>query len=100
MASKSTVAKRIKRVRHALDMLEAGLNGNPQTLGVADGKSVQTILLAVGFELLTRNQITKRGYRLKRGQEGKPLMYRYYQAPISNYGNLYDLHSQCVKVEE
>lgn len=51
----------------------------------------------MGLTLVTKTQIEKRGYRLKRG--AKPVGFRYFGAPISRRHPVYVLECQAVKVE-
>src|ERR1044072_3654011 len=95
MASRSTIQHKVARLLYALQVLEKGLDGKPVTLGAADADSVQDYLHAIGISLISKTALTKSGYRLKRG--AKPLMIRYYTAPIQKYAPLYALNSQCVR---
>jgi hypothetical protein len=96
MPSKSTIKHKIGRMYYALEVLEKGLNGKPITLGSTDADSVQDYLRSIGIFLISKTAVIKSGYRLKRG--AKPLMLRYYPAPIQKYSPMFDLNSQCLAV--
>lgn len=82
----------------ALAALQMGLNGEPVTL---DKEAAQQVIIQArkkGMVLLPRWQILKRGYRLKKGTI--PLLWRYRPDSTDDAVDLYDLNSQCEKVED
>jgi hypothetical protein len=51
-----------------------------------------------GFVLVSEKKIIKRGYRLKK--DVVPILRKHIEGPVEKNIALYDLQSQCVKVED
>lgn len=81
----------------ALDILEKGMNGEPETVEHEEGMRVIEVAMQTGKELVGKGYIAKLGYELK--QDAIPVLRKYFPAPHEKYFDLYDLNSQCVKVE-
>jgi len=99
-ANQERIALELEKIRQyhaALDMLEKGMNGEPATVDHEEGKLVIQLALQSGKQLLSVGQIAKLGYRLK--QDAMPVLRKYFHAPHEKHIDLYDLDSQCVKVE-
>ena len=78
-------------------VLESGLAGEPLTINAEQTKVLIQGAKHLGVVLLSKGQIQKRGYRLKEGV--KPIVKRYLPPPADRNVKLFDLKSQCVKVE-
>lgn len=76
----------------------AGLDGRVVTWGQGERIAHTKTLASIGITLVTKTQIEKRGYTLKRGQ--KPVVNAYFGAPIQAYAELYVLEIQCSKLEK
>lgn len=89
--------EKIQQHQAALEMLEKGMNGEPATVGHEEGLRVIQIARQSGKELVGIGQIIKLGYQLKPG--AIPVLRKYFPVPYEKHIDLYELHSQCVKVE-
>ena len=79
---------------HALTVqVKGGLMGKPFAWGAGEANAYMPILAGIGITLITKTQVKKRGYVLKRGV--KPVGSRYYGAPIQKRADLYVLECQC-----
>ena len=85
----------IQRLHELLGIVLNGLDGQPFSWGDGQRQAWVPILKAAGVTLITKTQIEKHGYRLKRG--AKPVGSAYFGAPIKRYADLYVLEVQCVK---
>ena len=94
MVSRSNVIAKINRLRAALDTLEQGFNEHPVSTGDGEGYALIKHAQKVGIELVSETAARKQGYKLKKG--AKPILFKYFKAPIQKYIPLYDLHSQFV----
>ena len=95
MKTITDVKRRAASTTRWLNVLCCGLNGNPQRLGSGEGDAFEKCMTRVGFQVITRTRAERRGLRLKK--RAKPIAKRYYDAPISDYGDLY-LIQQFTKV--
>jgi len=90
--------EKIQQYQEALDTLEKGMKGEPVTVDHEKGIRVIQLARQAGKELLGTGQIAKLGYQPKPG--ATPVLRKYHPAPNeTQHVDLYDLHSQCVKVE-
>lgn len=87
---------KVKQTYAALDILEKGMNGAPEKIDHEEGTRIIQVAKQVGMTLVGAGQITNLGYRLK--PNAIPLLLKY-MPPRDKYIDLYDLNSQCVKVE-
>jgi hypothetical protein len=95
MNSKSTIEKRLNKIKHSIDEVVNGLNGKPFNWGDGERIHHQKKLKKCDITLLTITALKKRGYRLKRG--AKPVGSAYFGRPIKNIGQLYVLECQAIK---
>jgi capsular polysaccharide transport system ATP-binding protein len=79
-------------------ILEKGMNGEAEEVDHAEGERIQKEANQLGMQLVGAGQIDKLGYKLKPGST--PALRKYFPAPHNKYIDLYDLHSQCVKMEK
>ena len=83
----------LQRLGELLGQLEAALNGKPQkTWGGGARKPWTRLLRQAGVHLFTKTALNKIGQEPKKG--AKPVVVAYFEAPISNYGELYILGVQ------
>ena len=94
----SEIIARLGRFRWVAGKIEAGLQGSPFHWNMGEGDYCVEWAKMMGINLVTKTQITKLGYRLKKGVY--PVGSRYFGAPISKSAMLYVLECQAVKVEE
>lgn len=84
---------------HVAEMLRDGLAGRRRfQWGDGERQAYTVKAAAIGATLLTRNQIKKRGYELKRNV--KPVGTAYFGAPIQKAAELFILECQCKRREE
>ncbi|WP_013324104.1 hypothetical protein [Gloeothece verrucosa] len=88
----------IERMAFILDQILGGLKGSPFSWGQGQQWAWVPVARELGLDLLTINQISKRGYRLKRGVQ--PVGKIYLGSPIGLWCNVYLLQIQCVKLED
>ena len=81
----------------ALEILEKGRQGTPVTVEPEVSLRIIRVLKREGVELLGTRQIINRGYRIKPDQT--PMLKRQISASNSKHIDLYDLRSQCEKIE-
>ncbi len=87
MADVTGLKHRVSSTIRWMTILQEGLSGNPQTLGLAAGDAFQKCLEKYGIRLLTMTKASSEGLELRRG--ARPVARRYYGAPISDWANLY-----------
>lgn len=87
MADVTGLKHRVSSMIRWMTILQEGLNGNPQTLGLAAGDAFQKCLEKYGIHLLTMTKASGEGLELRRG--ARPVARRYYGAPISDWADLY-----------
>jgi hypothetical protein len=68
-------------------VLEDGLRGAPHSLGLGEADACEKSLAKLGVVFLTKTKAAKQGLELRRG--AKPVVRRYYGAPISDWKDLY-----------
>lgn len=86
---------RIQRLQELLKSVIQGLDGLPFTWGNGQRMAWVPMLKEAGVTLITKTQIEKCGYRLKRS--AKPVGCAYFGAPIKAHIDLYVLEVQCTK---
>jgi capsular polysaccharide transport system ATP-binding protein len=91
-----SVIEEMRQRLEALDMLENGLNGITATVDDEEGKRILREAGLAKITLIGGDQIATKGYRLR--PNAKPVLRKYYPA-YDKYFDIYDLHGQCVKVE-
>lgn len=90
MASPSSIAARVQTLRAGLEVLINVIEGKKTlySLGEGEGQALERHWRKVGVELISETRGRKLGLVLKKG--ARPLMSRYFGAPISDYIFLYD----------
>lgn len=88
---------KVKQLIELLQVVQEGLEGHPFEWGDGQRKSWTPKLEKCGITLVTKTQIAKRGYRVKKGK--KPVGSAYFGTPIKRYAELYVLEEQCAKIE-
>lgn len=76
----------------------AGLDGKPFHWGMGKKNSMAPLLTRLDVSLVTRTQIAKLGYKLKRSQT--PVGSVYFGAPICKDAEVFVLEIQCVKISD
>lgn len=94
--SPGEIRERCRSYAHVARLIDEGLGGDPFHWGLGEAQAYCAKAEDMGLTLVTKNQIARLGYRLRRGV--KPVGTRYFGAPISNTGSLYVLECQCVQV--
>jgi hypothetical protein len=75
-----------------------GLEGKPFHWGQGERWALTPMLTKIGITIVTRTQIDKCGYRLKRSQ--KPVGTTYFGTPINKNADIYVLEIQCIKISD
>jgi hypothetical protein len=75
-----------------------GLEGKPFHWGQGERWALTPMLTKIGITIVTRTQIDKYGYRLKRSQN--PVGTTYFGSPINKNADIYVLEIQCVKISD
>lgn len=88
----SALKAKAERLRVALDILIRAIDNGGPTEWKGAGEALQRHWEKVGVKLISRTKGEKLGLALKRG--AKPLLVRYFGAPINDHIALYDQHSQ------
>jgi len=70
-------------------VLESGLNGHPHSLYKGEAKAFEETLGRLGVRFLSKTKAAREGLELRRG--AKPVVSRYYGAPIKDFRDLYCL---------
>lgn len=89
--------EKLLQQRTAMDALEKGMRGAPVSVSHEEGLLVMQEARQQGMQLFTQGQITQSGYKIK--PESKPIVKKYFAAPHNKHLELFDLNSQCEKVE-
>lgn len=92
-----TIAAKLRRFQSAFRILERGFKGHPLTVEHEEGRQLAHQAFQIGILLLPLVEITQRGYGLRRNTV--PALRRY-TPDGQECVDLYDINSQCVKVEE
>lgn len=92
----SELEKAQQRLR-AVVLLDEGMAGRPASVNHEEGVRVIQEANQQGMQLFALGQIAQLGYNLKPGSI--PMLRKYYPAPHNKHLDLYDVKSQCVKVE-
>ncbi|GAA5527612.1 hypothetical protein [Herpetosiphon gulosus] len=98
MTSPSAVLARIETITRVLQDVVQGLQGKPFHWGGGQREHWMPLLATMGFHLITKTQIAKQGYRLKRGAQ--PVGTVYYDAPLQRYADVYLRECQCVALTD
>lgn len=96
--SRANMQNHLGAFTYIASALHDGLSGKPFHWGDGERQAYTKKALAMGATLLTRNQISARGYELKRG--AKAVGTAYFGAPIGNGAELFILEVQCKKVRD
>lgn len=87
-----------KQSHAAIAILEKGMNGDPELVDFEQGNIIVRVARKIGIELVGAGQLAKLGYKPK--PDAIPMLKRYHPAPNNKiHANIYDLHSQCVKMD-
>jgi capsular polysaccharide transport system ATP-binding protein len=89
--------EKAKRRQLAVDILEKGRSGKPETVDHEAGRGIIQAAKQAGMALVTKGQLKKLGYRLK--PEATPMLRKFFPAPHNKHIDLFDLNSQCEKAE-
>lgn len=89
MANVSDLKRRMASTARWMMTLEDGLNGRPHSLGLGEADAFEKSLSKLGVCFLSKTKAAKQGLELRRG--AKPVVRRYYGAPISDWKDLYVL---------
>lgn len=87
LTSKRATQDRVKSMKQALSVLEAGLAGKTPQLYQTEGKAIERLLRTIGVTLVSETEAARCGHVIKTGV--KPCVSRYFGAPIKRYTNLY-----------
>lgn len=91
------LSRRMNGVQMALNVLQKGMKGDPVTLDEEMAARVSHRAKRIGMHLLSERQLIKRGFQIKDG--AIPLLRKYTAHSMGHVLDLYDINSQCVKVE-
>ena len=94
----SEIVRRLDSLRAVAGAIQRGLKGTPFHWNGTEGDYNVMWAADLGLTLITKTQVEKRGYRLKRG--ARPVGSRYFGSPISKSASLYVLECQAVKKEQ
>lgn len=89
--------EKAKQTHAALAILEKGMGGAPEQVDHEEGSRIIQVAKQLGMELTGAGYIAKLGHQLK--PDATPVLRKFFPAPHNNHIDLYDLHSQSVKVE-
>lgn len=89
MATISDLKRRMESTARWMMVLEDGLRGVPHSLGLGEADAFEKSLARLGVQFLSKTKAAKQGLELRRG--AKPVVRRYYGAPISDWKDLYVL---------
>jgi hypothetical protein len=89
MATISDLKRRMESTARWMMVLEDGLRGAPHSLGLGEADAFEKSLAKLGVVFLSKTKAAKQGLELRRG--AKPVVRRYYGAPISDWKDLYVL---------
>lgn len=87
MATVSDLKRRMASTARWMMVLEDGLNGKPHSLGIGEAMAFEKALAALGVHFLSKTKAAQNGLTLRRG--ARPVVRRYYGAPISDWKDLY-----------
>jgi hypothetical protein len=90
--------KQLIRLHQLTNTILQGLDGSPFHWGQGERWAYTPMLKKIGITLVTRTQIDKRGYRLKRSQN--PVGTTYFGTPIDKEADVFVLEIQCVIIPE
>ena len=81
------VKRRVRSAARWIGELQRGLDGHTASLGAGQADAMQKFLETIDIHLVSLSAASKQGLILRRGQ--KPILIRYYPAPISAHHALY-----------
>lgn len=87
-----------ERFEAAKIILQKGIDGVPELVNDEEGRDLIRCAKKMGMELLSIHKIKDRGYQLKPGVD--PVLKKYRPNQNYDYIELYDLKSQCVKLND
>lgn len=87
MSTVTALKRRMASMTRWMKVLEDGLNGRPHSLGDGEGHAFSKRMHELGIELYSTTRAKKEGLTPKRG--AKPIVTRYYGAPIQKDIGLY-----------
>jgi hypothetical protein len=91
------VAARVNRMQKAVAVLQQGLGGQPVLMDEETAQRVIKQAARIGIGLASSRQIEESGRKLK---EGAIPMLKVRMKSVNRAVSLYDLHTQCVKLED
>lgn len=89
--------EKIRQRQAALAALEEGRRGKSLMVDHEEGGRIIQEARQLGMQLVVLGQLAQLGYELK--PDVTPMLSKFFPAPHNKHIDLYDLHSQCVKVE-
>ena len=89
--------EKVRQRQSALAALEEGRRGKPLMVDHEEGGRILLEARQLGMQLLGIGQLAQLGYKLK--PDVTPILSKLSPASLNKYIDLYDLQSQCVKVE-
>lgn len=93
--SPSEIKDKLASWSHVANQIINGLSGKTFSWSGGEFEAYRVKAKAMGITLVTKSQIKKLGYRLKR--DAQPIGNGYFRAPISRSADLYVLECQAVK---
>jgi len=90
--------EKTKQRQSAILALESGMKGAPVIVDHEEGLRVMQEARQLGMQLAIGANIAAQGYKLKLGMN--PMLKKYFPSPHNKHIDLYDLNSQCEKVEK
>lgn len=96
--SPSEIKDKLASWSHVANQIINGLSGKPFSWCGGEFDAYKPKAQQMGITLVTKTQVEKLGYRLKKNAE--PVGTGYFKAPISRSANLYVLECQAVKANE
>lgn len=96
--SPSEIKDRLASWSHVANQIINGLSGKKFDWTSGEFEAYKIKAKAMGITLVTKTQVAKMGYRLKKGVE--PVGSGYFRSPISRSASLYVLECQAVKDDD
>lgn len=93
--SPSEIKNKLASWSHVANQIINGLNGKPFSWCGGEFEAYRPKAKMMGITLVTKSQVTRMGYRLKR--DAQPVGNGYFRSPISRSADLYVLECQAVK---
>lgn len=92
--SPSVIKGRLNSWQYIAQAIKDGLEGKTFVWTAGELEAYRPKAKTMGATLVTKSQIARMGYRIKRG--AKPVGNGYFRSPISKSANLYVLECQAV----